>query len=59
MVFFFIENTYCRQSLSTITQFIGIDDPISESPIGQSLLSTLAQIQYPFKIESLCSIIVW
>ena len=53
----YIENTCCHQPPSTVTQSIGIYNHFRVSPIGQSLLSILAQTQYPFKVESLCSII--
>ena len=53
----FIENTCCHQSLSTMTQSIGIYDHFRVSLIGQSLLLILTSTQYPFKVESLCSIV--
>ena len=54
-----IENIYCPQPPSILTQSIRIYDHIKVSPIGQSLLLILAQPQYPFKVESPCSIVAW
>ena len=54
-----IENTCCHQPSLTMTQSIGIYDHFRVSPIGQNFLLILAQTQYPFKIESTCSIVAW
>ena len=53
----YIKNTCCHQPLSTVTQSLRIYDHLGVLPIGQSFLLTLAQIQYPLKVESLCSIV--
>ena len=53
----FIENTYCHQPPSIVTQSIGIYDHFRISPICQSLLLILAQAQYPLKVESPCSVV--
>ena len=52
-----IENTYCHQLPSMMTQFIGIYDHLRVLPIGQNLLLTLAQTQYPLKTKNPCSIV--
>ena len=54
-----IENTYWHQPPSIVIQSLGIYDYFMVSPIGQSLLLTLAQTQYPLKVKSLCSIVAW
>ena len=55
----YIENSYCHQSPSTMTQSVGIYDHFKVSPIGHSLLLILAQTQYPLMVESPCSIVAW
>ena len=55
----FIENTYYHQPPSIVTKSIGIYDHFRVSPIGQSLLLILVQIQYSFKVESPCNIVAW
>ena len=45
-----IENTYCCQPSSRVTQSIGTYDHFRVSPIGQSLLLILALAQYPLKV---------
>ena len=47
-----IENIYCHQAPSIVTQSIGIYDPFKISPIGQRLLLILAHAQYFLKVES-------
>ena len=54
-----VENAYCHQPPSTMTQSIGIYDHFRVSPIGQSLLLILAQAQYPLKVESPCNLVAW
>ena len=53
----FIENTYCHQPPSTVTQSIRIYDHFRFSPIGQSLMLIWAEAQYPLKVEIPCSIV--
>ena len=55
----FIENIYFHQPSSTMTQTIGIFEHIRVLPISQSLLLILAKTQYPLKIESPYSKVVW
>ena len=55
----FIENTCCHQPPSIVAQSIGIYDHFKVSPIGQSLMLTFAQTQYPLKVENPCSIVDW
>ena len=55
----FIENFYCHQPPSTVTQSIGIYDHLRVSPISQSLLLILMQTQLSFKVKSSCSIVAW
>ena len=54
-----IENTYCHQPPSTVTQSIGIYDHFRVSPICQSLLLISTQSQYPLKVESSSNIVAW
>ena len=54
-----IENICCHQPLSTVTQFVGIYDHFRVLPTCQSLLLILALVQYPLKVESPCSVVVW
>ena len=54
-----IKNTYCHQPPLIVTQFVAINNHLRVLPIGQSLMLTLTQAQYPFKVESPCSIVVW
>ena len=55
----FIENSYCHQLPSTMTQSIGIYDHYRASPIGPSLMFILTQTQYPLKVDSPYGIVVW
>ena len=49
----YINKIYYHQPPSKVNQFIKIYDHFRVSPIDQSLLWTLAQAQYPLKVESL------
>ena len=55
----YIENTYCHQPPFTMTKSIWIYDHFKVLPKGQSLSLILVQTQYPFKVESSCSVVVW
>ena len=55
----FIENTCCHQPPSIVTQSIRLYDHFKGLPIGQSLMLILVEAQYPLKIKSPCSIVVW
>ena len=54
-----IEDTCCHQLSSTMTKSIKIYEHFRVSPISQNLLLILAQGQYPLKVESSCTIVVW